>query len=515
MGSLDYDKAVKISKHVFWVGTYDPGDRFQCNSYLIVIDDRGILIDPGSNLYFESLIHKIRDIIALKHISHIILQHQDPDICANIVQLTQKLTSGGNQDFKIYTHERNAVLIRHYGGQLTFEFTNALPKGKLVFSDKYELECIHTPYLHAPGAIATYFKTDKILFSSDIFGGMTENWQLFAGNNYFDQIISFHQEYMPAKEILLFAMTKFERYDIEKIAPQHGSVLNKEQAKAVIEAFKDFECGLYIDQGFRDELEAARKKIEAQNKIMNAELSMAAQFQQSLLPKQPVAGGNNALDTAYWFRPCRQVSGDFLIIDKIDEHHLGIMVIDGVGHGVTPGLAGVQIKTLFDELKQTSLSPATLLRKINAKTFTITEHDIFLTALYAVYDFETSMVSIASAGGVPPAYFNAEKQKGQVVNLVGHPLGVCGGDEFQVTQASFIFKKNDILILQTDGLPDCTDKNNEPFDRIKSQKRLLDLVKKGKSSQEIIDAVMEKVNLHKGKDLEFTDDVTMVVIRKT
>ena len=515
MGSFDYDKPIKISKHVFWVGTYDPDDRFQCNSYLIVINDQGILIDPGSNLYFESLIRKIQAVISLKNISHIIVQHQDPDVCANIVQLTEKLTSCGNQGFTIYTHERTSVLIRHYGGHLAFEYTNELPGGKLIFSDEYELEFIHTPYLHAPGAIATYFNKDKILFSSDIFGGMTENWHLFAGKNYFDEIISFHQEYMPAKELLLFAMTKFERYDIEKIAPQHGCVLNKEQAWAIIEAFKDFECGLYIDQGFRDELEAARKKIKTQNKIMNAELSMAAQFQQSLLPKQPVSDGNNSLDTVYLFRPYHHVSGDFLIIDKINEHHLGIMVIDGVGHGVTPGLAGVQIKTLFDEFKQTSLNPATLLRKINAKTFTITEHDIFLTALYAVYDFESSIVSIASAGGVPPAYFNAQKQEGQVLALVGNPLGICGGDEFQITQASFLFEKNDILILQTDGLTDCTNEKNEPFDRIKSQKKFLSLVKEGKSSQEILDALMKKVNLHKGKEAEFTDDVTIVVIRKT
>jgi|GEM_PF-1627841 len=514
MKTPDYDKAVRISEHAYWVGTYDPRDKFQCNAYLIVINGKGIIIDPGSVLYFENLISKVSELADLKDITHIILQHQDPDVGGNIVLLMDAIRARGNETCTIITHKRTSALIRHYGGDLTFEYSDELPEEKLLLGDGYTLQFIHTPYLHAPGAIATYFNKDKVLFSGDIFGGMVDNWGLYAGQNYSQEITSFHKEYMPAKELLLYAMTKFERYDIETIAPQHGSVLNKKQAKAIIEYFRDFECGLYVDQSFRDELSAARKLIEEQNRIMNDELSLAGHFQQTLLPDKKIIESVKRIDIAFLFKPCSQVSGDFLIIDKIDEQHLGIMVTDVVGHGVMPGLATIQVKTLFDEHKKASLSPATILRIMNERSFSVSEHDIFLTALYAIYDFERSTFTIASAGGVPPIYYNAKEGEGKLILLMGTPLGMSEDGECQISETSLAFGKDDFLIIQTDGLIECFNKGNEPFERLKSQKKFMEQIKKDRSSQQVLDAVMEKVHRHKGKDREFEDDVTIVVIKK-
>ncbi len=514
MKNFNHKKPVKISEHVYWIGTHDATDTFQCNPYLIALNKEGVIIDPGSVLYFDLLCQKVSEIIGLKNISHIIIQHQDPDVGGNIAMLAEAIRSVGNNRCKILTHSRSAVLIRHYGAGLEIEYTNQLPKQKLVLKGGATFDFIHTPYLHAPGAIATYFNKDKILFSSDIFGGMTSHWELYSGDNYFEEISSFHQEYMPAKEILLFAMTKLERYDIEIIAPQHGSVMNRNQAKKLIETFKNFECGLFLDKEFREELRAAQKKIEEQNAIMGKELFLAGEFQRTLLPDNRIISNTKGLDIAYKFQPCSQVSGDFLIIDKIDEHHLGIMVIDVAGHGVAPGLATIQLKTLFNEYKSTTLNPATLLRKINQKAFTLTENDIFLTALYMIYDFEKSTFTLASAGGIPVIYFNGQKNTGKLISLTGTSLGICQDDTCQITDKTFPFRENDCLIMQTDGLIECTNKDNEPFERIKSQKKFIQEIKKGRSSQQIIDAIMKKVARYKGIHIEFQDDITLVVIKR-
>ena len=513
MTTMNYSKSIQISEHVYWVGTYDASDNFQCNSYLIKIDGNGIIIDPGSVLYFESFIKKVLERIELTNISHIILQHQDPDVGGNVAMFADAIRTSGNHGCILLTHSRTYALARHFGANLNVVSTNTLKDGKLLFRNGYALEFIHTPYLHAPGAIATYFNTDKIMFSSDIFGGVTENWNLFAGDNYFEDISSFHREYMPSKELLLFAMTKFERYDIDKIAPQHGSVINKKQAKTMIEAFKDFECGLFIDKAFREELQAARKKIEEQNKIMNRDLSMAGHFQQTLLPNKKRIARERGIDSAFFFKPHSQVSGDFLIIDKISDRHLGIMVVDVVDHGVMSGLATIQIKTLFDEYKTTSLSPAAVLRTINDKAFSISKNDIFFTALYAIYDPESLTVTLASAGAIPVIYYNAAKDKKALISLTGTSLGVTRGDACRIAEKKFGVGENDILILQTDGLMDSTNKGNAPFDHVKSQKKFMKEIKKGKSSQQILDAILKKVNTHKGKDASFGDDVTIAVLK--
>jgi serine phosphatase RsbU (regulator of sigma subunit) len=510
---MDYTKSIPISEHVFWVGTFDTQDNFQCNAYLIVIDGKGVIIDPGSVLYFDSFMKKISERIELKNISHIILQHQDPDVCGNIAMLADALVASGNKSFKILTHSRTSAVVRHYGANLKFESTNRIPEEKIFLGLENELEFIHTPYLHAPGAIATYFDTDKILFSSDIFGGMTENWNLFAAETYFEDISTFHKEYMPAKELLLFTMTQFERYDINKIAPQHGSVINKEQAKTMIEAFKDFECGLFIDRAFRKELQEARKKIEEQNQIMSKDLSMAGHFQQTLLPDKKMIAWKNGVDLAYDYEPYSQVSGDFLIIDKIDAHHLGIMVVDVVDHGVMSGLATIQIKTLFDEYKSTSLSPADVLRTINDKAFSIAENDIFFTALYAIYDLKNSKIEFAFAGGIPAIYYKADRNEKELISLVGTSLGVTRGDDCRIDTKSLSVGQGDILILQTDGLMDSTNESNVPFDHVRSQKKFMVEIKKERSAQQILDSIMKKAEIHKGLDKSFDDDVTFAVLK--
>ena len=281
----------------------------------------------------------------------------------------------------------------------------------------------------------------------------------------------------------------------------------------MIEAFKNFECGLFIDQEFRNELQAARKLIEAQNKIMNQELSMAGQFQKSLLPEKSIIKRENRIDIAYFFGPYSQVSGDFLIIDTIDEQHMGVMVIDVVDHGVTSGLATIQLKTLFDEYKGTSLSPAEVLRAINDKAFSLSENDIFLTASYAIFDFKNAVVTIASAGGMPIIHYRAGKDESRLIVLIGNPLGIFEGDECLIGEESCRFEKNDILIMQTDGLIDCTNARNEPFDKLKSQEKLMRLIKKEKSAQDVLDVFIESAHHHLGKDKGFDDDVTVAVIK--
>lgn len=512
---MDYNKSIPISDHVYWVGTLDSQDPFQCNTYLIVVDGRGVIIDPGSVLYFDSLMKKISERIEMENISYIVLTHQDADVCGNIAMLADAVTAAGNDHCKILTHSRTSTLVRHYSAKMDFEFTDRIPNEKILLGSTHELEFIHTPYLHAPGAIAMYFNTDKILFSSDIFGGMTDNWQLFAREAYYDDITSFHKDYMPAKELLLYAMTKFERYDINKIAPQHGSVMDKEQAKAMIEAFKDFECGLYIDQSFREELQAAREKIEEQNKIMSSDLSMAAHFQQTLLPDKDLKVWKNRIDIAYYFAPFSEVSGDFLIIDQIDFHHLGILMVDVVDHGVMSGLATIQIKTLFDEYKNRSLNPAHVLRIINDKAFSIAENDIFFTAVYGIFDLENFKLELASAGGIPVIYYNAVENESELIQILGTSLGVVRGDECRIGEKRLSIKEGDVFIFQTDGLMDTTDNDDVPFEYVKSQHKIREEIKKNLSSQQILDAIIGKANIHKGPDKSFDDDVTIAVLKLT
>ena len=511
---LDYSKAIQVAEHVWWVGYYDPKDSFQCNPYLIIEKDAGVLIDPGSVLSYDILIEKIEQVFSVKQISHIVIQHQDPDVCGNIALLIERLHKEGNKTVQVYCHWRTAVLIRHYGAKCSFIYTDRLPKGKIALNNRTSLKCIHTPYLHAPGAIVTYYKKDRVLFSSDIFGGVTPNWQLYADEEYFESITSFHKDYMPSKEILLYSMLKIEDLNLNLIAPQHGSIIYQPLIPKIIHEFKNFDCGLYIDQSFKDELEKAQKQIEEQNRIMNEEMTMAGHFQRTLLPASDITSCDSRIDIAYHFQPSSKVSGDFIIIEKLDTNHLGMMVCDVMGHGVMAGLTTIEIRTLFQQYRHLYKNPEALLRKINEMALSSVANNVFFTAIYAVFNFETSEMKIASAGGLPSLFRSAKTKEVEVISIAGNPIGLFSGDDFLLTEHSMQFNEGDTILFQTDGYLEAESEAGEMFDSPSNPQKIIDELCIDCTSQEIINRIHEKVTLHRGKEKAFDDDTTVIVFKR-
>jgi flavorubredoxin len=127
--------------------------------------------------------------------------------------------------------------------------------------DGYKLKFFTTPYCHSPGAFVTYDLQTKVLFSSDLFGGLEESWHFYADENYYKEIEGFHMAYMPSKDILNYALRKIENLDIELIAPQHGSIIKREHIKPLIDKMKEMECGLYIEKQYSENLTETIQKI--------------------------------------------------------------------------------------------------------------------------------------------------------------------------------------------------------------------------------------------------------------
>jgi len=252
-----YDNAVMIAENVYWVGELMQNDAFQCHAYLIENGDESILIDSGSMLEFENIKKKVSSVTPLKNIKYIIAHHQDPDVCANIPAFEKEIA---RDDLLIVSHSRNIALIKHYGIKADYyiiEEHNFRLKTKDI-----ELDFITTPYSHAPGAFTSYLKKDKILFSSDIFGAVEESWHFYADENYFSQIKLFHENYMPSQDILNYALFKIQSLDLNLIAPQHGSLIQKEYIDLVIDELKELQCGLYIDGSYKNSLIYKNKLLE-------------------------------------------------------------------------------------------------------------------------------------------------------------------------------------------------------------------------------------------------------------
>lgn len=261
---VDSSEAVIIAPNIYWVGMHLKDDPFQCHPYLIKNAKESILIDPGSMLEFDETLRKVKSLIDISDIKYIILHHQDPDLAAAVPEIEKHIN---RDDLLIVTHSRMSVLVKHYLIKSKYYEIDKMDN-KLVTSSGFRLDFLTTPYCHSPGAFVSYDPISKVLFSGDIFGGIEESWDFYADESYFLKAKQFHQEYMPSKDIFNYALGKIEKLDIELIAPQHGSVIEKMYISSLINDMKNLDCGLYIEEKYNRELIDTIEELRNKEQIL-------------------------------------------------------------------------------------------------------------------------------------------------------------------------------------------------------------------------------------------------------
>ncbi|MBT5470168.1 MAG: MBL fold metallo-hydrolase [Nitrospina sp.] len=240
MSKMDFNNAIAITRDIYWVGFNEEGSNLRCNPYLLIDGEDIILFDPGSLTHFPVVMRKVIDLVNPEHITAAVASHQDPDICSNLPVLEDVVAHG---NLKVIAHINTIRLIRHYGVRSQF-YDVAENDYKMVLKSGRVLEFIFTPYLHSPGAITTLDHKTHTLFSSDIFGAISDEWDLFANQGFPENMDAFHQAYMPSNKNLKQCMEKLEKYNIERILPQHGSVIEGDNVQIAMDHLKQLPCGV-------------------------------------------------------------------------------------------------------------------------------------------------------------------------------------------------------------------------------------------------------------------------------
>ena len=255
---MEYEKnQFEISKNIYWVGKQEHEGMLHCNPYLLVDGEEAILFDPGSPLEYKEVIKNVKSIISLDKLKYVVLHHEDPDICASV-----PLLEAAGAKFTLICHSWARTMIRYYGVESDYYVVNE--EGfKLRLKSGRELDFIETPYLHSPGAIVTYDVSTKTLFSSDLFGAYSSNWELYAKEDYIEKMIPFHETFMASTEALKDSIEILETLEIMVIAPQHGSVVNK-NIDYYLKALNELNCGAALM-----ELKKSRPSHERYIKIVD------------------------------------------------------------------------------------------------------------------------------------------------------------------------------------------------------------------------------------------------------
>jgi len=265
--SYDTDP-IEIDTGIYWVGYSNDFSKLHCNPYLIVEADEAVLIDGGNRDDFSHVMLKIlRTGIKPDQIIRLIYQHYDPDLCGSLPQMEAIIN---RSDLKIISHSENNVLIRYYSAKT--EMLDFRDLGHhFDFKTGRRLEFYATPFCHQPGSFVTLDRQTGTLFSSDLFGSFDDQWSLFLELSDscrqcsdintcpihlpvcpMKGIIQFHQRVMTSNKAAAWTMQMIDSLDIDRIAPQHGSIINsKKDIRSIIHHLQSVQAvgiDFYLDE---------------------------------------------------------------------------------------------------------------------------------------------------------------------------------------------------------------------------------------------------------------------------
>ena len=241
----DYEKAIEIAKGIYWVGYNDEKLGLHANPYLIKEGQEAVLVDGGSRPDFSTVMMKILQTgLDPSQIVRLIYHHYDPDLCGSIPNLESIIK---NSELEIISQRYNNIFIQHYAVNSPKHCVNEMGK-TWGFRTGRRLRFINTPYSHSPGSFVTFDEETGTLFSSDIFGAYSKEWELYLRimpeclecadyencvykdkQCFMPGIINFHNVIMTSNDALHHALNEIEKLPIKRIAPQHGSIIEGEE----------------------------------------------------------------------------------------------------------------------------------------------------------------------------------------------------------------------------------------------------------------------------------------------
>ena len=236
-------KPRKIKDRIYWMGYVDWDTRLfdsliplpdgtSYNAFLIEGSEKTVLIDTVESQLAGELLAQLDNVPKL---DYIVSLHAEQDHSGSIPQVLSRYPEA-----KLITSPKAKGMLMDLLQIPEKNFITVSDGETLSLGDK-TLEFVHTPWVHWPETMMAYLKEDKILFSCDFFGSHIATSDLYvsdearvyeAAKRYYAEIM------MPFKNMIKKNLKKIRSYDIDIIAPSHGSIYPR--PSFILNAHKDW-----------------------------------------------------------------------------------------------------------------------------------------------------------------------------------------------------------------------------------------------------------------------------------
>jgi serine phosphatase RsbU (regulator of sigma subunit) len=257
--------------------------------------------------------------------------------------------------------------------------------------------------------------------------------------------------------------------------------------------------------GILELVEQRLEQEERERERIEQELRVARDIQQASLPKEvPTLEG---WEISPYYRPAKEVGGDFYDFHPLSDGRLGLAVGDATGHGVPAALVMASARSMLMAVAQASYSPGDVLRRVNDALVTDIPPNMFITCFYAILDPQSGSLTYANAGhDLPYLHRNGDAEE---LRATGMPLGLM--PEMGYEEKQTILKAGEVALLYSDGLVEAHDPEGEMF----GFPRLRALVAEhGVEESSLGDFLLEELSSFVGEGWEQEDDITLLTLRR-
>jgi serine phosphatase RsbU (regulator of sigma subunit) len=239
------------------------------------------------------------------------------------------------------------------------------------------------------------------------------------------------------------------------------------------------------------------------------ELQVARSIQQASLPKEvPELEG---WQISPFYKPAREVGGDFYDFHLLSGGRLGVVVGDATGKGVPAALVMSTTCGMLQLAARAldSSSPGEVLSQVNETLFARIPPNMFVTCFYAILDPSNGRFAYANAGHDPP-YLRSQGGGCEELKARGMPLGLMPGMSYEEKET--VLNVGEAALFYSDGLVEAHDPARKMF----GFPRLQALVAKhGDEEGALGELLMEELHLFVGERWEQEDDITLLTLRRS
>lgn len=305
----------------------------------------------------------------------------------------------------------------------------------------------------------------------------------------------------------------------------------------------------YLPKPFNKTLLKARVDTSLERKILrdreveylkklNNELDKGREMQLNFLPPQPVKIPDWEIGT--FFKPARQVAGDFYDTFLLPNNHLVLVLADvcdkGVGAALFMGLfrSLIRIFSQQNSLKgdinhilsihkpletgwirddiETNFSHLNALNSVSLTNNYIADNHgelgMFATMFVGILEPQTGLLTYINAGHEPLIIIDSHGNRKQELDSIAPAVGMMPDITFNCKQT--YLERGDILFGHTDGVTDARSTTREFY----HDKRLNAILQQPfNSAQLLVNTIKDSVLEHIGTADQF-DDITMLAIRR-